>query len=64
MERGDDGPPLDTEPAQCGGELVEAGRQLEVDVEPDSRCLVREERKRVVERRQLRRHLAQLIERA
>ena len=45
------------------GELVEARPQLEVDVQPDVRSLVDEERERLVERRQLRSDLAQLLER-
>ena len=46
-----------------GCELVEAPAQLEVDVESDRRCLVDEVRERLVERRQLGRDLAQLLER-
>ena len=63
MERGDDRPPLDPEPPQRVGELVEARLELEVDVEADVGRLVGEERERLVERRQLRRDLPQLGER-
>ena len=62
MERRHHRPPLEPEPPQRVGELVEAGRQLQVDVEPDVGRLVDEERERLVERRQLGRDLAQLVE--
>ena len=50
-------------PGERGGELVEARPQLEVDVQPDPRRLVDEEGERLVERGQLGRDLAQLLER-
>ncbi len=63
MVRGDDRPPLEPEPPQLGRELVEARLELQIDVEADVGRLVGEERERVVERRQLRRELAELGER-
>ena len=51
-------------PCRCerGRELVEPRRELQVDVQADARRLVREERERLVERRQLGRDLAELLE--
>ena len=63
MERRDDGTALEPEAAERVGELVEARRQLEVDVEPDVRRLVDEELERLLERRQLGRDGAQLGQR-
>ena len=62
MERGDDRPAVEPEAAEGGGELVQARRQLQVDVEPDLLRLVDEERERLLERRQLGRELAELVE--
>ena len=64
MERGDDRAAVEPEAVDGGGELVETRRQLQVDVEPDARCLVDEERECLLERRQLGCHLAELGERA
>ncbi len=62
VERGDDRAPLEPVPVQAGRELVEPGRELQIDVKADARRLVREERECLVQRRQLGCDLTELPE--
>ena len=63
MDAADDGAGLEPVAHDRRGELVEPRPQLEIDVQSDLRCLVDEERERLVERRQLGSDLAELLER-
>ena len=62
MVRRDDRPLVEVEPPERGRELVEACLELQVDVQADRRRLLGEERECLVERRELGRDLAQLVE--
>ncbi len=63
VEGADDGPPGDTVPPERSRELVQARRQLEVDVQADAGRLLGEEGDRLVECRQLRSDLTELVQR-
>ena len=63
MKAADDRPFLQPVTPDRGRELIEPGRQLQVDVEPDLGRLVDEERERVIEGREVRGHLAERLER-